>query len=133
MPDHRAPSFQAPKSSDAVVGVFNRDDLSRALGATHRAGFGPQARVFDAARSDLQGQLERAGVRLPRPLDADPSTVLILVNAPGRSARVADTFARAGARHVDICGGPTPTSPTQTIDPPAAPPFLTTSEHAETT
>lgn len=90
----------APVPSDAVVGLFDRDRLSEALVATHRAGFGPHARVFDGARGDVAGQLRRAGVGLSRPLAVEQGTVLILVNAPGRADLAAATLARVGARQV---------------------------------
>lgn len=110
----------APAPSDAVVGVFDRDRLSEALAATHRAGFGPHARVLDGARGDVAGQLRRAGVGLSVPLAVDRGTVLILVNAPGRAALAADTFARVGARQVlrGVRPGVAP-SPLPTADAPA--------------
>jgi hypothetical protein len=85
---------------DHVVGTFPRTELSAALAATHRAGFGPQTRVFDGARGDTSRQLERAGLRVldgaPPPADA----VLIVVTAPGRTAIVAELFERLGAASV---------------------------------
>ena len=101
---------------DHVVGTFPRAELSAALAATHRAGFGPQARVFDGARGDTTRQLERAGLRLldgaPPPADA----VLIVVTAPGRTAIVTELFVRLGAESVLLAarGGddkPTPAPP----------------------
>ncbi len=85
---------------DHVVGTFPRAELSTALAATHRAGFGPQTRVFDGARDDVGRQLERAGLRVldgaPPPADA----LLIVVTAPGRTAIVAELFERLGAEAV---------------------------------
>jgi hypothetical protein len=85
---------------DHVIGMFPRGELSAALAATHRAGFGPQTRVFDGARGDTTRQLERAGLRIldgaPPPADA----VLIVVTAPGRTAIVAKLFAHLGAESV---------------------------------
>lgn len=89
-----------PATGDTVAGVFERSTLSDALAATHRAGFGPHARVFDGARGDLAGQLRRAGFRLPLAPETDPATVLIVVTAPGRAATIAQLLARAGARAV---------------------------------
>lgn len=94
---------------DAVVGVFDRSRLSSALAATHRAGFGPHARVLDGARGDLAGQLRRASLRVPLPSGGDADTVLIVVAAPGRAATVAQIFTRAGALAVhDARRGTTP-------------------------
>src|SRR5829696_1220416 len=85
---------------DHVVGTFPRTELSAALAATHRAGFGPQTRVFDGARGDTTRQLERAGLRVlngaPPPADA----LLIVVTAPGRTAIVAELFEQLGAEAV---------------------------------
>ena len=86
---------------EAVVGVFDRERLSSALVATHRAGFGPHARVLDPSRGDPAVQLRRAGFPPPfGPADLDPTTSLILVTAPGRAAAVSDALTRAGARAV---------------------------------
>ena len=85
---------------DHVVGTFPRDDLSAALASTHRAGFGPQTRVFDGARGDATRQLERAGLRI---LDGDAppaDALLIVVTAPGRTTIVAELFERLGAESV---------------------------------
>ena len=102
---------------DHVVGTFPRAELSGALAATHRAGFGPQTRVLDGARGDTARQLQRAGLRIldgaPPPADA----VLIVVTAPGRAAIVAELFERLGAESVLLAARgsedkPTPAVPT---------------------
>jgi hypothetical protein len=85
---------------DHVVGTFPRAELSAALAATHRAGFGPQARVFDGARGDTTRHLERAGLRLLDGALPPADAVLIVVTAPGRTAIVAELFARLGAESV---------------------------------
>jgi hypothetical protein len=94
------PRAVVPASADHVIGVFSRAELSAVLASTHRAGFGPQARVIDGARSDIGQQLERAGLRLlerePPPADA----VLIVVTAPGRAALVAELFDQLEAESV---------------------------------
>jgi hypothetical protein len=95
-----SPAPVASAATDAVVGVFDRSDLGRALAATHRAGFGAHARVLDGARGDLGGQLRRAGFDVRLDVDRAPSTALILVVAPGRAAAVADVLSRTGARAV---------------------------------
>ena len=94
------PDAPSSPAIDHVVGTFPRTELSAALAATHRAGFGPQTRVFDGARGDTARQLERAGLRV---LDgAPPATdaLLIVVTAPGRTAIVAELFERLGAEAV---------------------------------
>jgi hypothetical protein len=94
------PDATSSPTIDHVVGTFPRAELSAALAATHRAGFGPQARVFDGARGDTSRQLERAGLRVldgaPPPEDA----LLIVVTAPGRTAIVAELFQQLGAEAV---------------------------------
>jgi hypothetical protein len=94
------PEVGSSPAIDHVVGTFPRAELSAALAATHRAGFGPQTRVFDGARGDTARQLERAGLRVldgaPPPADA----LLIVVTAPGRTSIVAELFARLGAESV---------------------------------
>ena len=86
---------------DHVVGTFPRAELSTALAATHRAGFGPQTRVFDGARDDAARQLERAGLRVLEGAPP-PDALLIVVNAPGRIAIVAELFERLGAEAIHL-------------------------------
>ena len=85
---------------DHVVATFPRDELSAALAATHRAGFGPQTRVFDGARGDTVRQLERAGLRILDGPAPPADAVLIVVTAPGRTVIVAQLFERLGASSV---------------------------------
>ena len=85
---------------DHVVGTFPRAELSAALAATHRAGFGPQTRVFDGARGDTARQLERAGLRILDGAAPAADAVLIVVTAPGRTAIVSELFERLGAESV---------------------------------
>lgn len=85
-----------------IVGLFDRERLPTVLAAIHRAGFGPQARVLDGARGDLAAQLRRAGVRPRFALAADEPAVVVLVNAPGRDARVAAVLEQAGARTIEL-------------------------------
>ena len=87
---------------DHVVGTFPRAELSTALAATHRAGFGPQTRVFDGARDDAARQLERAGLRVLEGAPPPPDALLIVVNAPGRIAIVAELFERLGAEAIHL-------------------------------
>jgi hypothetical protein len=95
------PSEAALSSNvDHVVGTFPRAELSAALAATHRAGFGPQTRVFDGARGDAARQLERAGLRVLDGAPPPPDALLIVVTAPGRIAIVAELFQRLGAEAI---------------------------------
>ncbi|HEX5500470.1 MAG TPA: hypothetical protein VFX03_14640, partial [Thermomicrobiales bacterium] len=90
-----------PALADFVFGVLERDRLSDALVAVHRAGFGPHARVIDGRRGDLAGQLRRSG--LHEAIDAAtlaPDLVIVVVSAPGRAALAADALLRHGARGV---------------------------------
>jgi hypothetical protein len=94
------PDAASSSASDHVVGTFPRSELSAALAATHRAGFGPQTRVFDGARGDTTRQLERAGLRILAGAAPPADAVLIVVTAPGRTAIVAELFTRLGAESV---------------------------------
>jgi len=105
---------------EAVVGVFDRERLSSALVATHRAGFGPHARVLDPSRGDPAAQLRRAG--FPPPFtagDLGPTASLILVTAPGRAAAASDALARAGARAVHTLRRGQEPAPAAVLVPPA--------------
>ena len=94
------PDAASSPAIDHVVGTFPRAELSAALAATHRAGFGPQTRVFDGARGDTARQLERAGLRLLEGAPPAADALLIVVTAPGRTAIVAKLFERLGAEAV---------------------------------
>ena len=83
--------------AEHVIGVFAREELSAALASTHRAGFGPQTRVIDGARGEIGQQVLRLGLRVPWEEPPAPDAVLIVVNAPGRTAIVAELFSRLGA------------------------------------
>lgn len=88
---------------EAVVGEIDRDCLSAALAAVHRAGFGAQTRVLAGARGDLTGQLRRAGFPAAVALSgAEAATALILVAAPGRLAAARDLLEQAGAKAVFV-------------------------------
>jgi hypothetical protein len=107
------PDAGSSPAIDHVVATFPRAELSAALAATHRAGFGPQTRVFDGARGDTAHQLERAGLRMLEG-DAPPAdAVLIVVTAPGRTAIVSQLFEQLGAESVLLAargGGDKPAS-----------------------
>jgi hypothetical protein len=95
-----SPDAASSLAIDHVVAAFPRGELSAALAATHRAGFGPQTRVFDGARGETARQLERAGLRMLDGTAPPPDAVLIVVTAPGRTAIVAELFDRLGAESV---------------------------------
>jgi hypothetical protein len=80
--------------------VFARERLSEALSATHRAGFGPNTRVFDGQRSSTASQLARAGLEIAAGEPPGPDDVVIVVQAPGRVDRVAEIFHQLGAQLV---------------------------------
>jgi hypothetical protein len=90
------------RDADHIIAEFSRDALSAALAATHRAGFGPQTRVFDGARGDVARQVERAGLRLIEGGIPAADAVLIVVTAPGRTAQLVDLFHRLGAESVSL-------------------------------
>jgi hypothetical protein len=94
------PDAASSPAIDHVVATFPRAELSTALAATHRAGFGPQTRVFDGARGDTTRQLERAGLRMLNGAAPPADAVLIVVTAPGRTAIVAQLFERLGAASI---------------------------------
>jgi hypothetical protein len=90
---------------DAVIAVVARERLSAVLTAIHRGGQGHNARVLDPARGDLRGQLRRSGVESEFNVDARAKDrVLVLIHAPGRTARTAELFRRAGECEVHVVG-----------------------------
>jgi hypothetical protein len=90
---------------DAVIGVVERARLSGALTEVHRSGQGHNARVLDPARGDLRGQLRRSGVQVDLGLDPRAKdNVLVLIHAPGRTAKTAELLRRAGASPVHVVG-----------------------------
>jgi hypothetical protein len=98
--------------ADTVIAVVSADHLPSALTLLHRNGHGPNVRVMNAARGDLAGQLQRAGVSEPPLLDAGVTTA-VMVFAPNRVASVVDLFQRigAGAIHLAVRGNPAPKMP----------------------
>ncbi|HEU5430613.1 MAG TPA: hypothetical protein VFU81_03070, partial [Thermomicrobiales bacterium] len=105
-----------------VFGVFERDGLSDALVALHRAGFGPNTRVLDGARGDLTGQIRRAALHDAIDVAALASEVaIVVVSAPGRAALVADTLLRHGARRVQAL---TRRAPARIVATPGAAPDI---------
>lgn len=86
--------------ADHVIGIFARENLSVALSAVHRTGFGHHARVFDGTRQPVAEQLTRAGLRLVDESSMEPDDLMIVVTAPGRTPIVAELFHETGAERV---------------------------------
>lgn len=91
---------RAMSRADHVIGIFARENLSGALSAVHRAGFGHHARVFDGSRHPVCEQVTRAGLRLVDGSDLNPDDLMIVVTAPGRAPIVAELFHETGASRV---------------------------------
>jgi hypothetical protein len=108
-------------TSDVVVGVFSREQLSTGLIAVHRQGFGPQARVLDSARGRLDDQLRKAGIQISASFAADDTdSTLILVTAPGRAERAIKALTGAGSLAVYVAARPgqvTDTADVETVQP----------------
>jgi hypothetical protein len=102
---------------DHVIGTFPREGLSAALASTHRAGFGPQTRVFDGARGDVTRQLERAGLEIQNDVAPPPGALLIVVTAPGRATIVAELFEQLGAESVLFAARRSTAKPASTAAP----------------
>ncbi len=115
------PDAASSSAIDHVVAAFPRAELSAALAATHRAGFGPQTRVFDGARSDTVRQLERAGLRMLHGAAPPADAVLIVVTAPGRTAIVAQLFEQLGAESVLLAARGGQDKPSSVIPAPMQP------------
>jgi hypothetical protein len=95
--------MEQPRTSsrvDHVIGIFTRENLSGALSAVHRSGFGHHARVFDGMRQSAAEQLTRAGLRLVDGSSMEPDDLMIVVTAPGRTPIVAELFHETGAERV---------------------------------
>lgn len=101
-------------SGDAVIGIVERNRLSTVLTAVHRGGQGHNARVIDASRGDVPGQLSRAGVTQTIDLASTSlDSVLVLIHAPGRIAKTTELLQRAGADPIHVVnrvGAETPRS-----------------------
>ena len=89
--------------NDAVTGIIPRDQLPNVLTLIHRAGLGPQARVLDPERGDLDGQLTRAGLIAPPPLDpVNGEEMVLVVFAPGRAPIAIEAMERFGGRAIEV-------------------------------
>ncbi len=89
-----------------VIALVGTDQLPVALAALHHAGYGSNARVFDPARGDVDGQLRRAGVPpegLPGALGG--GEVAIGVQAAGRAMAVVATLIGAGVERNYLVAG----------------------------
>ena len=103
MAEKAGPDASVAAAGPIAVGVFDSETLGNGLVALHRAGLGAHARLLDAARGDLDRQLDRAGIRLALTAgDRTADTKVLVIVAPGRSAAVAEALARAGARAVHL-------------------------------
>lgn len=122
-----------PEHADHVVGMFAREGLSSALASTHRAGFGPQARVLDGARGDPARQLERAGLQLVSGERPAADALLIVVTAPGRVATVAELFRRLGATSIQFAARRGTESKERVEAPVLLPDIRITNEHTAET
>jgi hypothetical protein len=116
--DRPAPVARAEQ--DAALGLFDWERLSGALVATHRAGFGPQARVLDPARGDVPGQIRRAGFSPPPdPRRGGAEHGVDPRHRARPAARVGDIFAGAGAKVVHLLGrgaAATPWTPPTSVE-----------------
>jgi hypothetical protein len=110
-------------TSDHVLGSFPRSALSDALVAMHRAGFGPQTRVFDGVRDDVARQIERAGLRVDGDAVLPADDIVIVVTAPGRTSQVAALFARLGAESI-LYAARSPSTAQTTTPPPILEPDI---------
>ena len=70
------------RDPDHVLGVFARERLNEALSATHRAGFGPNTRVFDGQRTSTASQLSRAGLEIAEGAHPGPGDLVIVAGRP---------------------------------------------------
>lgn len=100
--------------ADHVIGVFSRERLSSALAATHRAGFGPYTRVLDGSRSSTPRQLDRLGLHAIDGIIPADDALVVLVNAPGRTAIVAEMFDQLGAEQTILAARGALSPPVQT-------------------
>jgi hypothetical protein len=114
-------------SGEYVIVLVGPDHLPVALAALHRAGYGPNARVFDPARGELAGQLRRAGVApegLPSALGE--GEVAVGVQAAGRAMAVVSTLIGAGVERVYLVARDgqwrvATASSAETVGPPRSP------------
>ena len=95
-------NVEVPRSPlvDHVIAAFQREDLSAALVAIHRAGFGAYARVLDGTRANAAQQLARTGLHLLGQPNPRADAILLVVTAPGRTVAVADLFVHLGAKSI---------------------------------
>jgi hypothetical protein len=96
---------------DAVLGIIPRDALPDVLTMIHRSGLGPQAKVLDPERGDLDRQLTLAGLIDPPAIAAVPGAEMVLVIfAGGRVQLATDAMERYGGREIQLLDRTTSTA-----------------------
>lgn len=90
-----------PDQPEIALAAVDRAHLSAVLSGLHRNGYGHLARVLDPERSDMAGQLRRAGAEPPLGIGSvDRGHVVVLVAAPARTGAATELMARLGASAV---------------------------------
>ena len=96
---------------DAVLGIIPRDLLPEVLTVIHRSGLGPQAKVLDPERGDLERQLALAGLIDPPQIIALAGAELVLVVfVVGRIQIASEAMERFGGRAIQILDRTTSTA-----------------------
>lgn len=88
--------------ADTVLAVVPRSELSVALTAFHRGGYGHVIRVIDPERAPLPLQLGRAGVTGARIIEVGKDQVVVFVPAPQRTTQAATLALTNGAIDVEL-------------------------------
>ena len=98
--------------ADTVLALVPRSNLSAALTAFHRGGYGHVIRVIDPDRAPVTSQLQRAGVDNARLTAVGPDTVILFVPAPQRATQAAALAMASGATDVELVSRGAATSET---------------------
>gem|GEM_PF-5699434 len=80
------------QQGDTVITRLSRAQLSGALTALHRGGFGHLTKVLDPGRSSISGQLSRLGITLPTGFTVNDDCVAVVVMAPAQTGVVEEIF-----------------------------------------
>ena len=88
--------------ADTVLARVPRPNLSVALTAFHRGGYGHVIRVIDPDRAPVGSQLQRAGIEDARLAAHAPDSVVLLVPAPQRATQAAALAMANGATDVEL-------------------------------
>lgn len=84
-------------TGDVLVALVERDQLGAVLPAVHRHALGHVARVLDAERGDIVGQLRRAGVPVEQaPAAIADSPLAIMIAAAARCPAAARLLMESG-------------------------------------